>query len=315
MDCAATQGIHVGDVSDQNGISESEKQDVIKGSAVVGDLARRFPQLYVAPAEGAQEAHRLAAGCGMVPEGANLDHFIGDDEDLLSTVDTPAGSVETVFLKQRADFETFLQIIGHKSQPVPIARTMGAITYRGLADWGAVARAREAYLANSGDDWGSEFRRLASVPGAFRAELVVVSEGPYSNVPADVTSYSEEEWLRVSRGIRLNHECAHVVCRRLMPDDVLPVWDEINADVVGLLCATGRYDARIAALFLGVTKDGFAGGRLSEYLDDGQRGRVDDIAAEVHAALRRIEAACGNAEAADPFGFLLRLKRDPFLPF
>ena len=285
----------------------------IKGRAVIESLAVRFPQLYVGPAEGVQEAHRVAAGRGVAPEGANLDHFVGDDEDTLSTVDTPAGPVEVVFLKRRVDFEAFLQIIGHKSQPVPIAPTIGAITYRRLADWGAVACAREEYLEGGGEDWGSEFRRLASVPGAFRAEIVVVSEGPYSNVPADATPYGGEGWLRISRGTRLNHECAHVVCRRLMPEDVLPVWDELTADVVGLLCATGRYDAGLASLFLGVTEEGFAGGRLSEYLDEDQLGRIGDVAAEVHAALQRICAMCGDTEAADPFGFLLRLKREPLI--
>lgn len=287
----------------------------VKGRAAIEELAGRFPQLYVAPAEGAQEAHRLAFERGVVPAGANLDHFTGDAEDVLCTVDTPAGPVETLFLKNRADFETFLRIVGNKSMPVDIARTVGAITYRGLADWGAVAHAREQYLAGGGDDWASEFKRLASVPGTFRAEIVVISEGPYSNVSAGMTPYSEEEWLRVSRDIRLNHECAHVVCRRLMPGDVLPVWDEVTADVVGLLCAIGRYDARLAAVFLGATADGFAGGRLSEYLDDNQLERVDDIAAEVHAALQRVEAMCGDAESADPFGFLMELKQTPLVQF
>ena len=100
-------------------------REEIKGRAVIETLAGRFPQLYVVTAEGAQEANRLAAGRGIVPEGANLDHFIGEDEDLLGTVDTPAGPVETLFLKRRADFEAFLRIIGHKSQSVPIAHSGG----------------------------------------------------------------------------------------------------------------------------------------------------------------------------------------------
>ena len=150
----------------------------IMGTEAIEALARRFPQLYVAPAEGAQEAHRLASARGVAPEGANLDHFLTSPEDELFEVDTPAGPVEVVFLKRRADFEMFLRVIGHKSQPVPIAPTVGAVTYRGLADWGAVARAREEYLAGGGDDWKSEFKRLASTPGSFRAEIVVVSEGP-----------------------------------------------------------------------------------------------------------------------------------------
>ena len=290
--------------------------DVIaRGGEALAVLAKRFPQLYVAPAEGAQTAHRLAAGRGIAPAGADLGHFVTSPEDELREVDTPAGPVEVVFLHNRSDFETFLQIVGHKAEPVPIARTVGAITYRGIADWGKVAVAHAAYVAAGGDDWPNEFARLARQPGAFRAEIVVISEGPYSNVPANQTPYDEERWLRISREIRLHHECAHVVCRRTMPDDVLPVWDEVTADVVGLLCAIGRYDAALAARFLGVAPDGYAGGRLAEYLSDEQAQRIDEVAAEVFAACEQIEQACGQTQASEPFTFLLDLKRAPLLAY
>lgn len=289
----------------------------IKGSGVIRSLVSRFPQLYVAPAEDAREAHRFASGYGIAPEGANLDHFKTSEEDELFDIETPAGPVEVLFLKERADFETFLQIIGHKAQPVPIAREVGAITYKGLADWEKVARAREAYQAAGGDDWPSEFRRLASEPGAFRCELIVISEGPYSNVAASETPYDADEWVRKSRSIRLHHECAHVVCRRLMPDDVLPVWDEVTADVVGLICATGQYDAALAARFLGVTDAGYAGGRLEEYLDEEQLGRIDACAREVYGALVEVEKLSRERDGAleEPFEFLLELKRDPLISF
>ena len=287
----------------------------LKGKDALEALARRYPQLYVAPAEGAQGAHQLAGGMGIAPDEPTLSHFEGSPQDELREVDTPAGPVEVLFLGRRGDFETFLQIVGHKSSPVPIARTVGAITYRGLADWGKVADARAAYLASGGDDWGAEFARLAKEPGAFRSELVIISEGPYSNVPADETPYDPDEWLRVSREIRLHHECAHVVCRRTMLDDVLPVWDAVTADVVGLLAATGRYDAALASRFLGVSERGFSDGRLAEYLDDGQKDRIDEIAVEVHDACTRVGQMSGPAEAADPFAFLLELKRAPLLAF
>ena len=287
----------------------------ITGKAALESLAKRFPQLYVAPAEGAQDAHKRAGGRGIAPEGANLDHFIGSGEDELRAVDTPAGPVEVLFLKNRADFETFLQIIGNKSQPVTIARTVGAITYRGLPDWGEVAAAHATYLAGGGTDWSAEFSRLAKQPGAFRAELVVISEGPYSNVPADETPYDEEEWLHVSREVRLHHECAHVVCRRTMPDDVLPVWDEVTADVTGLLCATGHYDAALAARFLGVSPAGFTDGRLTEYLDDAQKARIDEISSEVCKALGRIEELSREGTAEDPFEFLIEMKRSPLIRY
>lgn len=287
----------------------------VMGRDALMALAKRFPQLYVAPAEDAQERHRLASGRGIAPADASLDHFAGSPNDELRVVETPAGPVEVLFLENRADFETFLQIVGHKAQPVPIARTVGAITYRGLPDWEKVAEARTAYVAAGGDDWPAEFGRLARQPGAFRAELIVISEGPYSNVPAGETPFDQGEWLHVSREVRLHHECAHVVCRRLLPDDILPVWDEITADVVGLICATGEYDPALAARFLGVTAQGFAGGRLAEYLDEEQKDRIDDVAVEVHGACERIGQLCGPAEAASPFEFLLSLKKAPLIAY
>ena len=283
------------------------------GSDTIEALARRFPQLYVAPAEDALDAYRAASGRGVVPEGANLDHFLTSPQDELREVDTPAGPVDVAFFRQRADFETFLQIIGHKAQPTPIARTVGAITYRGIADWGAVRDAHERYVAGGGDDWPSEFSRLAQQPGAFRAELVVISEGPYSNIAAKDTHYDAEEWVAISREIRLHHECAHVVCRRTMPDNIAEVWDEVTADVVGLLCATGRYDAQLAARFLGVTADGFGGGRLTEYLSDEQKERLDEVSRKVFGALVRIEQTYTEQDAAHPFDYLLRLKAEPLL--
>lgn len=290
-------------------------ETIAQGREALETLAKRFPQLYVAPAEGAQDAHRLASGRGIAPDGANLQHFKTSGEDELRQVPTPAGPVEVLFLKERADFETFLQIISHKSQPVPIARTVGAITYRGLADWGKVAAAYEQYRAAGGTDWSAEFSRLAKEPGAFRSEIIVVSAGPYSNIPADQTPYDEAAWLRASLEIRLHHECAHVVCRRTMPDDVLPVWDEVTADVVGLLFATGGYDANLAALFLGVTAKGYAKGRLAEYLSEEQADRIDEIAVQVYQAMQQIQQLCGETEAERPFDFLLKLKREPLIAY
>ncbi|MBQ9059330.1 MAG: hypothetical protein IJ125_09120 [Atopobiaceae bacterium] len=286
----------------------------VKGAKALQALAQRFPQLYVAPAEGAQDAHRLASGRGVAPEQATLDHFVGSPDDELRSVETPPGPIDVLFLKHRADFETFLQIIGHKAAPVPIAPTVGAITYRGLADWSKVAASHKSYVESGGADWASEFSRLAQT-GAFRSEIVVISEGPYSNVAADETSYTEDQWIHISREIRLHHECAHVVCRRELPDDILPIWDEITADVVGLLCATADYDIHLATRFLGVSDPGYVGGRLAEYLDEEQTTRIDEISREVYAACMQVDELCGDAEKSQPFEFLLDLKRKPIIRY
>lgn len=287
----------------------------IRGAQAIEALAERFPQLYVAPAEGAQEAHRAAAGRGIAPEGATLGHFSLDPADELREVDTPAGPVEVICFARRADFETFQQIIAHKSLPVPIAATIGATTYRGLADWGKVRAAYVAYKEAGGDDWPAEMARLSKVPGALRSELIVISSGPYSNIEAASTPYSQDEWIRMSKEIRLYHECAHVVCRRTRPEDILPVWDEVTADTVGLICATGKYDPALAALFLGVSEKGFEQGRLAEYLDEGQLDDIDAISREVYSALLRIAEMADGRRLSSPFDFLLELKEEPLIRY
>ena len=289
--------------------------NTLGGRAAIEALASRFPQLYVAPAYDAEEAYKRAALSGIAPEDANLDHFVGDERDELREVETPAGPIEVLFLANRADFERFLQIMGHRARPEAIAPSIGAITYRGLADWGKVADAARAYIESGGDNWPAEFARLAKEPGSFRSEIIAISGGPYSNIAAERTPFGPDEWLEVSREIRLHHECAHVVCRRLMPDNIAPVWDEVTADMVGLLCATGRFDASLEDVFLGVSEQGYVGGRLEEYLDEEQRERIDDIAREVHAALVRLEEDLATRDASQAFDILLEMKRSPLIAY
>ena len=73
-----------------------------------------------------------------------------------------------------------------------------------------------------------------------------------------------------------------------MPDDIAPVYDEMTADVTGLLCATGKYDVTLAARFLGITADGYAGGRLEEYLSEDQKTRIDEVAGRADATDRPV---------------------------
>ena len=93
------------------------------------------------------------------------------------------------------------------------------------------------------------------------------------------------------------------------------MWDEVTADVVGLLRATGGYDAALACAFLGASERDFVGGRLEEYLNDEQTARIDEIAVAVHDACARVEKACGPNQVADPFEYLLDLKRTPLIPY
>lgn len=282
---------------------------------VFEELAERFPQLYVCPAEDAEEAYKRAVTKGVPPSEHDLSHFCGTDDDWLRVEQTPAGLVEVLFLKCREDFETFLRCTTHRCCPDVIPPSIGAMTIDGLADWQRV-RAKRLACASMWEEGGrEEFDAFLSDRTQYRITLVVLSEGPYSALDASRTPYGREEWLVVSREIRLYHELAHVTCRRLMPDDKPPVWDELTADAHGLLRATGHYDASLALRFLGIEEKRYVGGRLEEYLDVDQSSRMDDVAVEVAKACEHIAHELQDADPARSYDLLLDLKHNPSLSY
>lgn len=282
-------------------------------SHVIEQLATRFPSLYVVPREGAADEWRRAALEGVIPEGATLDHFLGSDADSLSAEDTPAGPVEALFLRQRADFECFIRCTVRRGEPQPIAPSIGASTIQGLPDWSKIRdEALRAVMA--GEDVSAALK-------AFIAEkrhlttLVLVSWGPYSALSFERTPFAHDEWLDVSLKIRTFHELAHVVCRRLLPSLRHAVYDEVCADFNGLLRATGTYDDSLAADLLGVSEQGYVGGRLEEYLDEGQRADVDVVAREVRAICAEIAHRYANARPDESFEHTLELMRAGLLAY
>jgi hypothetical protein len=126
--------------------------------------------------------------------------------------------------------------------------------------------------------------------------LVVLSCGPYSVVSASAMGLTEGEWLARSDTIRRYHELTHVICRRLYPEDVDPVRDELIADAVGLYAAFGRFDPETEKRFLGVKDGRYVGGRLENYTDEPEK-----LAGQVGAALDRIKQVIDAQPGAEPF--------------
>ena len=277
------------------------------------ELTERFPQLCVCPADDATEAYRAAALRGIAPEGATLSHFKGSPDDFLKPYDTPAGDVDVLFLAIRDDFECALRCLCYRCRPEPIPTTVGAMCLDGLADWSKIA-AERARVISRGESWADAFAEFRKDPRNYRCMLVVVSEGPYSAVDASRTPFGETEWILVSRQIRIYHELTHVVCRRLMPDDKPPVYDELIADWCGLVHATGAFDPGLAATFIGVSDEGYTGGRLETYLKDGTRD-LDEVARECHATLLKMQELTRGATPEDAFDLALDLKRRHLLDY
>lgn len=255
---------------------------------VLEKLTERYPQLYLTPGENMTEEYREVVLKGKIPKKRSLELFWGTPEDEIFYEETPAGIVEIVYLHDRRDFENFLRIMCYRCEAADIPLTMGAMTLNGVINREKIRRHKEEYTRSGGSCWALEWQLFAADKKNYTDTLIVLSKGAYSNIPSHKAGYPQEEWLRISRDIRLYHECAHVICQRLYPKLKETVWDEVVADAVGLLFAIQEYDVRLAELFLGVSTEGYVGGRLENYLTKEQRQHMDETAVCVDRLIHQI---------------------------
>ena len=277
--------------------------------SILQPLADIYPQLYLTPGEEGAEIYRKIVRKGEDAPVHSLDHFRGSSRDAVTTEQTPAGEVTVITLGDRKDFELFLQIMGDRCVPTEIPATQGASILDGVVNWPKIRKHQEEYLSGGGNPlgWMEEFRRFTSEPRNYRDALIVLSTGPYSAVTAEQAGFAEEEWLAASWQIRRAHECTHFICRRLFPELINAVWDELAADAVGLYAAFGRYDLRLAEICLGVNENGYTGGRLENYARDED---LDTLARKVHRTLLHLDEVIRGEGKTDPWDLAIRLEKE-----
>ena len=265
-------------------------------SDILAALAGEYPQLYLNPDSDAQETYRRVVLRGEEPETTRLNHYRGSEFDRMETVDTPAGSVHVVTLGSRRDFELVLRgLMAAKNGPkatVPESQGAAMLT---VFNWPRI-RAHLAVFPE--EEKAAEFKRFTSVKKNYLDALVVLSRGPYSGVPA-AAGLSDSEWLDRSDTIRRFHELTHVICRRLYPDDIDAVRDELIADAVGLYAAFGCFDPETEKLFLGIKDGHYVGGRLENYTSEPEK-----LADSVSAALDRMKNLIDARTDMEPFAVI-----------
>ena len=279
-------------------------------------LAERYSQLYLNPCcEGAEETCKRIIRSGALPEEKSLNHFIGDSRDVLSVMDTPAGPVEILTLYSRKDFETFLRIMAFYCRNVCIPETQGASTLIGIINWNKIRKHKSEYLkkaetsGNAVPDWPEEFKRFTGNKQNYTDTLIVLSVGPYSQTKASIAGYTEEEWLVVSQIIRTYHECTHVVCRRLYPDQVDAIWDELVADSIGIYAACGEFRQDLAEAFLGIQNGQYVGGRLKNYIKkDIDKQELDRLAGRISGVLDQFRKLYKDMEGIPPLDMICHLE-------
>ena len=108
-----------------------------------------------------------------------------------------------------------------------------------------------------------------TIPAKINGEphrIILLNRAPYSNVPAEKLSLTEQDWLKKSHALRLKHESAHYETLRLFGGMKNHALDEILADCLGQIAAFGNFNADRQRLFFGLEKGGDkCTGRLQFY--------------------------------------------------
>ena len=246
------------------------------------------------------DAYRAATRRGVPPEalpeatGIQLNR----PEALeLSMHASPAGRVPVISTGDRRDFETLVQALLHRSEPVPVPPSMGACMVAGFNNWDRVHRLETRWRAeHPGDDdsgWAEAFRRIIPEKERYQDRFMILSDGPYSAVSAADMGLSEQAWQHASMDIRREHECTHYFTRRVFGTMNDRIMDELMADCMGILLAAGRYRADWFLRFMGL--EDFPryrpGGRLENY-----RGEPPLSDAAFVVLQRLVSLASGNLE-------------------
>ncbi|HEX2210146.1 MAG TPA: hypothetical protein VHG93_20895, partial [Longimicrobium sp.] len=265
----------------------------------------RFP---VAAGISGTEAYLAATRKGVVPDSADGVRLEDEGGVRLFIHPTPAGAVPVLVASRRADFQALVRALARKNEPAAVPPSMGACMVGGLVNWGRVAELRRRWQAGEVDgrgarDWDSAFAALRGRRELYQDRFVLLSEGPYSGVPAERMGMAEDEWRRASLVIRLEHECAHYFTRRVLGSMRNHPLDELLADYAGIVAAAGHYRAEWFLRFCGVQDaDGCrADGRLWNYRGDPplSDGAFVVLQRVVRAAALRVEAM--DARLDPPF--------------
>jgi hypothetical protein len=207
-----------------------------------------------------------------------------------------AGRIPLLITRCREDFVGLVQALSRRNEPWPVPAAMGAQMISGYLNWARLHALRRAWEATrptrrSGASWGEEMQRLRSRRELYQDRFILLSDGPYSAVPAAELGLDEARWRELSLAIRREHECTHYFTRRLFGVMRNNLLDELIADYVGIAAAVGRLKPDWLLRFLGLEDfPHYRGrGRLAVY-----RG-TPPLSDGAFAVLRNlVHAAAGN---------------------
>ena len=281
-----------------------------KGVDLFRVLQSRIVQLQFPIIEGISRSQDYLAATrrGVWPQERRADEKLtleSPGELKLMIHQTPAGEIPVLIPGTRGDFVRLVQSLTERNEPVPVPDSMGACMITGFNNWDRIRAYRKRWEAgqkgHTDTAWNEEFRTLIPKKELYQDRFMILSDNPYSNVPAEKLGLGQSEWKRLSLLIRLEHESAHYFTKRVFQSMHNRFHDELIADFMGIRAASGSYRADWFLNFMGLEQPtGYCeGGRLQNYrgnppLSDGAFGVLCDLARSATANLERFDAKCGG---------------------
>ncbi len=251
-----------------------------RSRGVFAVLQERLPQLAfpvragLSETEGYRAATRRGAPVAGIAEATGL--LLEDPAGVELTIHpSPAGRIPVLVARRRADFVTLIRALTKRGEPVPVPDSQGALMVAGFNNWDRLNALRRAWEASdpAGREtatWAEEMARLLPHRELYQDRFILLSDGPYSAVPAAAMDMDDAAWRALSLVIRRDHESAHYFTRRLFGSMRNNLHDELLADYAGISAAAGRFHASWFLRFLGL--EDFPtyrpGGRLEIYRGD-----------------------------------------------
>jgi hypothetical protein len=243
-------------------------------------LHEHLPQLHFPIALGMSqsEAYRAATLRGVpprdLPEATGIE-LARPERVALELYSSPAGRIPLILVRGREEFVALVRALGHRNEPVPVPQGQGALIVGGYNNWARIDELRRRWEALDPAErkcatWNEEFDRIRSRRELYQDRFLLLSDGPYSGVPAAELGLGEQEWRELSLVIRRDHECAHYFTRRLFGSMRNHLLDELIADYAGMVAAVGRYRADWFLRFLGLygSLHNSLGARIALYRGD-----------------------------------------------
>jgi hypothetical protein len=231
-----------------------EYAEMVDASGSLDPLRDVFVQLRFPVRAGLSEdeTYRGATRRGEVPD-VQPDAIVNRAPIEVVLHDHPAGPVPAIITHDRADFVALVQAFTARNEPAAIPDSQGAAVVAGYNNWDRIRRA------------GGSWQGLEK--SAYQDRFLLISDGPYSGVPAAQVGLTDEAWRARSVALRLEHEAAHYFTRRVFSSMKNQVHDELIADWAGIHAAAGGYRADWFFQFLGLEAypSYREGGRLQNY--------------------------------------------------